>query len=336
MLTCWVGDQPQNIQLAVFCDASFSRDLRDSKSTSGELIALIGPHTYVPLTWFTKKQRAVSHSSTEAELIALDAALRLDGCALLYLWQLITEVYYPEVLQNEKAVHKPVAKTNQEYAPNPINQALMQVDYVPCNVPKSRGSANLIVFEDNEAVIKMCIKGRSVLLRHVIRTHRVNLDWIFERMRTDPGMRMKYIRTIFQVADILTKGGFSADQWKTLCTLCSTSPSLNAQQPRPSLTPQQNVMLMRDMSHEHKQVKVKPIKHKPVNDNNISIATDCSGMEAPIQALRNLQVLHEHLFSRDHDPKVQKFIRANFPVKHFYNDITTRDQTNTPHAEHGR
>ena len=37
--------------------------------------------------------------------------------------------------------------------------------------------AMLIVFENNEAVIQMIIKGRSPTMRHVSRTHRVSLDW---------------------------------------------------------------------------------------------------------------------------------------------------------------
>ena len=40
--------------------------------------------------------------------------------------------------------------------------------------------------EDNEAVIKMIIKGRSPTLRHVSRTHRVALDWLFDRKELDP------------------------------------------------------------------------------------------------------------------------------------------------------
>ena len=34
----------------------------------------------------------------------------------------------------------------------------------------------------NEAVIKMIIKGRSPTMRHVSRTHRVSLDWLFDRI----------------------------------------------------------------------------------------------------------------------------------------------------------
>ena len=44
----------------------------------------------------------------------------------------------------------------------------------------------LYVFEDNEAVIKMIIKGRSPTMRHVSRTHRVALDWLFDRIKLDP------------------------------------------------------------------------------------------------------------------------------------------------------
>ena len=39
-----------------------------------------------------KKQTSVSHSSTESEIISLDAKLRLDGIPELDLWDLIAAV----------------------------------------------------------------------------------------------------------------------------------------------------------------------------------------------------------------------------------------------------
>ena len=39
-----------------------------------------------------KKQTSVSHSSTESEIISLDAGLRLDGITALDLWDLIVAV----------------------------------------------------------------------------------------------------------------------------------------------------------------------------------------------------------------------------------------------------
>lgn len=58
----------------------------------------------------------------------------------------------------------------------------------------------------------------------------------------------------------------------------------------------------------------------------ISIATDCSGMEAPIQALQGLGVNFVHNFSCDIDKAARATIQANFPPKgEIYEDITKRD-----------
>ena len=81
---------------------------------------------------------------------------------------------------------------------------------VPSNVQSARQEALWYVFEDNEAVIKMIIKGRSPTMRHVSRTHRVALDWLFDRINLD---------TKNQLADILTKGNFTRDEWNHLLNL---------------------------------------------------------------------------------------------------------------------
>ena len=49
-------------------------------------------HTFVPISWMCKKQTSVSHSSTESEIISLDAGLRWDGLLALELWDLIVSV----------------------------------------------------------------------------------------------------------------------------------------------------------------------------------------------------------------------------------------------------
>ena len=59
------------------------------------------------------------------------------------------------------------------------------IDSVLSNVQSARQKALLYVFEDNEAVIKMIIKGRSPTVRRVSRTHRVALDWLFDRINLD-------------------------------------------------------------------------------------------------------------------------------------------------------
>ena len=63
--------------------------------------AFFGSHTFVPISWMCKKQTSVSHSSTESEIISLDAGLRLDGIPALDFWDLIVAV-----LGNTNQSHK--------------------------------------------------------------------------------------------------------------------------------------------------------------------------------------------------------------------------------------
>ena len=56
-------------------------------------------------------------------------------------------------------------------------------------------------------------------MRHVSRTHRVALDWLFDRINLDTKIQIKYIDTKNQLADILTKGNFTRDEWNHLLSL---------------------------------------------------------------------------------------------------------------------
>ena len=91
ILSMWVI-LPKQCRLGLFQDSDFAGDLEDSKSTSGGTLCVLGRHTFVPISWMCKKQTAVSHSSTESEIISLDTGLRLDGLPALELWDLIVSV----------------------------------------------------------------------------------------------------------------------------------------------------------------------------------------------------------------------------------------------------
>ena len=86
------------------------------------------------------------------------------------------------------------------------NLDMANIDHVPSNGIQSGSNAMLCVFEDNKAVIKMIIKGRSPTMRHVSRTHRVALDWLSDRINLDSKIQIRHIDTKHQLADILTKG----------------------------------------------------------------------------------------------------------------------------------
>ena len=56
-------------------------------------------------------------------------------------------------------------------------------------------------------------------MRHVSRTHRVALYWLFDRIILDPKIQIKYIDSKNQLADMLTKGSFTRDEWNHLSCL---------------------------------------------------------------------------------------------------------------------
>ena len=122
-----------------------------------------------------KKQTAVSHSSTESEIISLDTGLRLDGLLALELWDLIVSV-----LGNVSRVSDGSGQDDSDVHKRHKSQkkidVMEDIDVVPSNVQSARQEPLLYVFEDNEAVVKMIIKGRSPTMRHDSRTHRVALD----------------------------------------------------------------------------------------------------------------------------------------------------------------
>ena len=54
---------------------------------------------------------------------------------------------------------------------------------------------------------------------HVSQTHRVNLGWLFDRINLDPKIQIKQVDTKNPLADILTKGNFTRDEWNPLLRL---------------------------------------------------------------------------------------------------------------------
>ena len=105
-----------------------------------------------------KKQTSVSHSSTEAELISLDAGLRMDGIPALDLWDLVIEVFHSSPTQSMKTKGQARGKssldtTSNKHTQNQIedptnhyNLELSNVDYVSSNAKSSLFGAILVHF----------------------------------------------------------------------------------------------------------------------------------------------------------------------------------------------
>ena len=103
----------------------------------------------------------------------------------LELWDLIVSVL-GNISRVSDRSGKPEKSENKHQKSHNKIDAMQDIDSVPSNVQSARQEALLYVFEDNEAVIKMIIKGRSPTMRHVSRTHRVALDWLFDRIKSGP------------------------------------------------------------------------------------------------------------------------------------------------------
>ena len=154
---------------------------------------------------------------------------------------------------------------------------LDNVDRVPSNVQISHQEALLYVFEDNEAMIKMIMKGRSPSMRHVSRTHRVALDWLFDRINLDPKIQIKYIDTKNQLADMLTKGNFTRDEWNHLLCLFNIShfSSINSLETMSKRT-------QKDSGEERVTAKLKPMMNSVsrLKDPNVLAST---ASESPVK-----------------------------------------------------
>ena len=190
---CHVGNTAKQFRLGLFQDSDFSGDFEDSKSTSGGTLRFWKSYL-CSISWMCKKQTAVSHSSTESEIISMDIGLRLDGLLALELWDLIVSVL-GNVSRVSDRSGQPDNDAHKRHKSQRKVDVMKDIDSVPSNVQSARQEALLYVFEDNEAVIKMIIEGRSPTMRHVSRTHRVALDWLLDRINLDSKIQIKYIDT---------------------------------------------------------------------------------------------------------------------------------------------
>ncbi len=64
------------------------------------MLAILGRSLFVPIPWMCKKQAAISHYSSEAEIVALDAAVLMEGIPALGLLDLVIGMFHPQPKNN--------------------------------------------------------------------------------------------------------------------------------------------------------------------------------------------------------------------------------------------
>ena len=136
----------------------------------------------------------------ESEIISLDAGLRLDGIRALDLWDLIVSVLgntaqnrieRGDPLLNKREACTPTHTIHKRKQSQRVTNDWTMLIFISSNVNSSHQEALLQMFADNEAVIKIIKGRRSPTMRHVSRTHRVALGWLFDRINLDSKIQIK-------------------------------------------------------------------------------------------------------------------------------------------------
>ncbi len=173
----WVGDDLADIQPHLFSDSDFPGTEGTQRSTSGVHLCLRGPRTSFPLSGQSKRQGCTSQSTTEAEIVAGDLALKSAGLPILTII---------EILKAMNAV--------AGGAPNTV----------------------LHFHVDNQAMAAVIRSGRNPTMKHLSRTHGICISWMYEQCIADE-IQVKYVTTTLMAADIYTKAFQDAVKWINLC-----------------------------------------------------------------------------------------------------------------------
>ena len=91
ILSMW-GTQHSTADLVYSKTQTLLATLRTQNQPQMVFLFFFGSRTFVPVSWMCKKQTSVSHSSTESEVIFLDAGLRMDGLLSLDLLDVVIEL----------------------------------------------------------------------------------------------------------------------------------------------------------------------------------------------------------------------------------------------------
>ena len=85
----WIADTSVDLRLLLYTDADFAADTSTLKTSSGVCCAISGPTSCLPLCASSKKQRAVSHSTAQSEMVAADLGFRTEALPLMTLFDAV-------------------------------------------------------------------------------------------------------------------------------------------------------------------------------------------------------------------------------------------------------
>ena len=226
---CHVGNTAQHCRWGLFQDADFAGHLEDSISTSGDLVCLWKSN--IRHHWLDVQETNVSiHNSTGSEIISSDVSLRTDGIPALDLSDVVIEV-----LRSSNSIKPPTipaaGNCSRNHKSNPKQKGKPRSwSIVACGLRHHKRTLFSRVSPSGTSLktmkqlllIKINIKGRSPTMTRVKNPQSCSW-WLFDIINLDPKIQIKYIDTKNQLADILTKGISTRDEWNHLLNLFNTS-----------------------------------------------------------------------------------------------------------------
>ena len=216
-----MGDSFEDCQLWLFADADHAGE-HDSKSTSGCAMFLVGPNTYFPLNALSKKQTVVANSSTEAEVVSANHALRAEGIPMLALLEQLG--IFKKLSQKAGSNPKPNIPEQNDTVFTRIDKEIDEIRYG--NVEGGLSAANInglkahfpefyqVKFmEDNQASITVMGTGNSSTMRYANKTQNICFKWMKQQFEEEQ-FDLINVGTNWQTADILTKPFTSPTKWE--------------------------------------------------------------------------------------------------------------------------
>ena len=178
---------------------------------SGVFCDFFGLQTLVPFHGFVRVKHPVSHCCTEAELLSIDAGLRMEGIPAMKLWDTVKDKLHPPLLprptlEATASLFIKLGSSNIMIHQETLITYFQARDYSVCERHHSYTK-----------IAKLFRKNNRVSQR--ARTHLVEMDRSHDRINLDPMIQIKCATQQSNLADIVAKGSSTRDGWAQLTTL---------------------------------------------------------------------------------------------------------------------
>ena len=251
----------------------------------------IWTHTFI--THLNSNNIVMWENTAQQCRICLDAGLRMDGIPALDLGDWVIEVFQSAPNQtNSKIKYRETCRVIPHQTSTPKTKPRFQPSttifiwtmFIVCR--RTRTFLDLVPCCTSLRITKPWLKwsSKAEVQQWDMYPEPTELlfDWLFDRIHLDPKILIKYVETKHQLADILTEGNFTRDEWNNLLHLFNIThfSSLCCAQ-NFSLTRCTRTMAKR--IHEQEGDNRIVAKSKPTTMNlAVSVSTSSSTVNSPI------------------------------------------------------